>query len=136
MFRWNQKCSGCGCSLHEFDTETVFQAIEVAIVTAAREHYREGSAITVTINRSDASLSVSCDGQSEDPEELIQHIGAQTARQFIIRHIREAERDELLAAEQQSWRCAPCALFFCENCAKVIQQVCSECGFTLVGPER
>ena len=50
-------------SLHRdknIDTEIVFQAIEAALVTAARKQYGEESNITVTINRSDATLSATC----------------------------------------------------------------------------
>lgn len=87
-------------SLHRdknIDTEIVFQAIEVALVTAARKQYGEDSNITVTINRQDASLSATCNGEQLDPEEMIGRIGAQTAKQVIIQKIREAERDALMA---------------------------------------
>lgn len=87
-------------SLHRdknIDTEIVFQAIEAALVTAARKQYGEESNITVTINRMDASLSATCNGASLDPEEMIGRIGAQTAKQVIIQKIREAERDALMA---------------------------------------
>jgi transcription termination/antitermination protein NusA len=87
-------------SLHRdknIDTEIVFQAIEAALVTAARKQYGEESNITVTISRQDATLSASCNDTQLDPEEMIGRIGAQTAKQVIIQKIREAERDALMA---------------------------------------
>lgn len=87
-------------SLHRdknIDTEIVFQAIEAALVTAARKQYGEESNITVRINRQDGSLSADYDGAPLDPEEMIGRIGAQTAKQVIIQKIREAERDALMA---------------------------------------
>ena len=87
-------------SLHRdknIDTEIVFQAIEAALVTAARKQYGEESNITVTISRQDATLSATCNEEPLDPEEMIGRIGAQTAKQVIIQKIREAERDALMA---------------------------------------
>lgn len=87
-------------SLHRdknIDTEIVFQAIEAALVTAARKQYGEESNITVRISRQDGSLSADCNGTALDPEEMIGRIGAQTAKQVIIQKIREAERDALMA---------------------------------------
>src|SRR6187549_8912 len=86
-------------SLHRdknIDTEIVFQAIEAALVTAARKQYGEDSNITVRISRQDGALSADCNGTPLDPEEMIGRIGAQTAKQVIIQKIREAERDALI----------------------------------------
>ncbi|MGE0757636.1 MAG: transcription termination factor NusA [Pirellulaceae bacterium] len=87
-------------SLHRdknIDTEIVFQAIEAALVTAARKQYGEESNIQVRISRADGALSADCNGSPLDPEEMIGRIGAQTAKQVIIQKIREAERDALMA---------------------------------------
>ena len=87
-------------SLHRdknIDTEIVFQAIEAALVTAARKQYGEDSNITVRISRQDGALSADCNGTPLDPHEMIGRIGAQTAKQVIIQKIREAERDALMA---------------------------------------
>ena len=62
----------------------MFQAIEEALVTAARKQYGEESNITVTISREDATLSATCNEEPLDPEEIIGRIGAQTAKQVII----------------------------------------------------
>lgn len=86
-------------SLHRdknIDPEIVFQAIEAALVSAARKQYGEESDIQVQIEREDGSITASCDGEALDPTEMIGRIGAQTAKQVIIQKIREAERDSLL----------------------------------------
>ena len=85
-------------SLHRdknIQPELVFQAIESALVSAAKRQYGETAEITVSIARDDGTLTASCDGQPMDQEE-IGRIGAQTAKQVIIQKIREAERDSLV----------------------------------------
>jgi len=77
------------------DKEIVFQAIEAALVTAARKNYGEEAAIEIAINRQDGSIHGTCDGHQLDPEETVGRIGAQSAKQVIIQKIREAERDAL-----------------------------------------
>ena len=77
------------------DPEIVFQAIESALVTAAKKHYGEESEIAIQIDREDGSISGQCNGEFLDPEETVGRIGAQTAKQVIIQRIREAERDAL-----------------------------------------
>jgi N utilization substance protein A len=86
-------------SLHReknIDPEIVFQAIEAALVSAARKQYGDESEIEVLIDREDGAISAICDERTLDPEEMIGRIGAQTAKQVIIQKIREAERDSLL----------------------------------------
>ncbi|MCO6455943.1 MAG: transcription termination factor NusA [Pirellulaceae bacterium] len=85
-------------SLHReknIDPEIVFQAIEAALVSAAKRQYGEESEITVRIGREDGRIEAHCNGQLLDPEEMIGRIGAQSAKQVIIQKIREAERDSL-----------------------------------------
>ncbi|MCA9122385.1 MAG: transcription termination factor NusA [Planctomycetaceae bacterium] len=85
-------------SLHRdknIDSEYVFQAIESALVSAARKQYGEESEIVITIDRDAGTLKGSCNGEEIDPE-VIGRIGAQTAKQVIIQKIREAERDSLV----------------------------------------
>ena len=82
-------------SLHReknIDSEIVFQAIEAALVSAAKRQYGEESDITVTIMRENGEITAVCNEVSLDPEEMIGRIGAQTAKQVIIQKIREAER--------------------------------------------
>jgi transcription termination/antitermination protein NusA len=78
------------------EKELVFQAIEAALVTAAKKHYGELSDVQVVIDRETGAVSGSHDGTQLDPEEISGRIGAQTAKQVIIQKIREAERDQLL----------------------------------------
>ena len=86
-------------SLHRdknIDPEIVFQAVEAALVSAARKQYGDESEIVVQIDREDGAITANCNGDSLDPAEMIGRIGAQTAKQVIIQKIREAERDSLL----------------------------------------
>ncbi len=78
------------------EKELVFQAIEAALVTAAKKHYGELSDVQVHIDRETGAVSGSHDGTPLDPDEISGRIGAQTAKQVIIQKIREAERDQLL----------------------------------------
>ena len=85
-------------SLHReknIDSEIVFQAIEAALVTAAKRHYGENADITVRIARDTGVISAICDSNELNQDE-IGRIGAQTAKQVIIQKIREAERDSLM----------------------------------------
>jgi N utilization substance protein A len=85
-------------SLHReknIDPEVVFQAIEAALVSAAKKQYGEESEIVIQIDRKDGTLAGTCNGNVLAPE-VIGRIGAQTAKQVIIQKIREAERDALL----------------------------------------
>ena len=85
-------------SLHRdknIEPEIVFQAIEAALVSAAKRQYGETAEIEVSIARDDGTLTASRDGQPLDQDE-IGRIGAQTAKQVIIQKIREAERDSLV----------------------------------------
>lgn len=85
-------------SLHReknIDSEVVFQAIEVALVSAVRRQYGEEADVSVHIDRQNATLAATLNGQPLD-EETIGRIGAQTAKQVIIQKIREAERDSLV----------------------------------------
>jgi transcription termination/antitermination protein NusA len=85
-------------SLHRdknIETEIVFQAIEAALVTAARRQYGEDSDILAQIDRESGKLQVTLDGQFLDVE-TIGRIGAQAAKQVIIQKNREAERDSLV----------------------------------------
>jgi transcription termination/antitermination protein NusA len=86
-------------SLHReknIDKEIVFQAIEAALITAAKKHYGELEDIVVTIDRETGELSGTHNGAPMDEAEISGRIGAQTAKQVIIQKIREAERDSLL----------------------------------------
>ena len=75
--------------------EIVFQAIEAALVSAARKHYGEELEVEFNIDREDGAIRGVCDGEVLDHEEVVGRIGAQSAKQVIIQKIREAERDAL-----------------------------------------
>jgi N utilization substance protein A len=77
------------------DKEIVFQAIESALVSAAKKHYGETEDVVVTINRNDGSIGATLNGNPLNSEETVGRIGAQTAKQVIIQKVREAERDAL-----------------------------------------
>src|SRR5215475_6798481 len=77
------------------DKEIVFEAIEAALVSAAKKHYGEEEEIAVRIDRADGTITASRNGEALDAEETVGRIGAQTAKQVIIQKIREAERDAL-----------------------------------------
>ncbi len=77
------------------DPEIVFQAIESALVSAAKKYYGEEADVVIQIDRDDGSMKAFTDGNEIDPEEAAGRIGAQTAKQVIIQKIREAERDSL-----------------------------------------
>ncbi|HTQ39168.1 MAG TPA: transcription termination factor NusA [Pirellulales bacterium] len=77
------------------DKEIVFQAIEAALVSAAKKQYGEDQDITVSIDRISGAISGTHNGVALDPQETLGRIVAQTAKQVIIQKIREAERDSL-----------------------------------------
>ena len=77
------------------EKEIVFQAIEAALVSAAKKQYGEDQEIVVQINRTDGSISGTHNGAPLDEGETLGRIVAQTAKQVIIQKVREAERDAL-----------------------------------------
>lgn len=80
------------------DKGIVFEGIEQAILSAARKHYGEESAVVVIINRESGEPAVTYEGAAVNADELgviLGRISAQTAKQVMIQKIREAERDSL-----------------------------------------
>jgi len=77
------------------EKEVVFQAIEAALVSAAKKQYGEDQEVVVGIDRADGSISGTHNGQPLDESETLGRIVAQTAKQVIIQKVREAERDAL-----------------------------------------
>lgn len=89
-------------SLHReknIETEWVFQAIESALIMAAKRQFGEEADIVVQINRQDGSIQASVDNRELNQEEL-GRISAQTAKQVIIQKIREAEREARMTEYQ------------------------------------
>jgi N utilization substance protein A len=76
----------------DIDKETIFEGIEVALLSAVKKRAQDGDSVTVAINRESGSIEASADGQKIDPEEL-GRIAALSAKQIIMQKIREAERD-------------------------------------------
>lgn len=85
------------------DKEIVFQAIEAALVSAAKKQYGETEDIQMAIDRRDGAITGTRNGEplSAEETERIGRIGAQTAKQVIIQKIREAERDALFDEYQE-----------------------------------
>ncbi|HVX14526.1 MAG TPA: transcription termination factor NusA [Pirellulales bacterium] len=79
------------------DKEIVFQAIEAALISAAKKQYGEDQDVVVNIDRTGGMISGTHNGVSLDPGEIqgLGRIVAQTAKQVIIQKVREAERDAL-----------------------------------------
>jgi N utilization substance protein A len=72
--------------------EILFEAIEQALLTAARKRWGPHGELTVKINRFSGDLEAYEDGRRADPAQF-GRISAQTAKQIMIQKIREAERD-------------------------------------------
>jgi N utilization substance protein A len=75
--------------------EIVFQAIEAALVSAAKGYYGDEAEIEFNIDRQSGNIEGRHNGAPLDAGETIGRIGAQKAKQVIIQKIREAERDAL-----------------------------------------
>lgn len=80
------------------DKSIVFEALEQAVLSAAKKHYGEDFAITVAIDQVSGKPSVLCDGKDIEPDmlgEILGRISSQTAKQVLMQRIREAERDSI-----------------------------------------
>lgn len=76
----------------DVDKNIIFEALEAAMLSAARKQIGNRPEITVTIERESGQINVYDDGELQDVLDL-GRISAQTAKQIIIQRIREAERD-------------------------------------------
>lgn len=82
-------------SLHrekQIDPELVMQAIEAALITAAKRQFGEEAEVDIHIVRGVGAINATVDGKTLSQDE-IGRIGAQTAKQVIIQKLKEAERD-------------------------------------------
>jgi N utilization substance protein A len=80
------------------DKSIVFEALEQAVLSAAKKHYGEDFAITVSIDQVSGKPTVLCDGKDIEPDmlgEILGRISSQTAKQVLMQRIREAERDSI-----------------------------------------
>jgi N utilization substance protein A len=85
-------------SLHrekQIDPELVMQAIEAALITAAKRQFGEEAVVDIHIVRGVGAINATVDGKTLSQDE-IGRIGAQTAKQVIIQKLKEAERDARL----------------------------------------
>ncbi len=77
----------------DIDKEVLFEAIESALLSAARRKFGEQNALTLRIDRETGRvLSYDAEGNELQLQDL-GRIAAQTAKQVILQKIREAERD-------------------------------------------
>lgn len=74
--------------------EVLFEGIESALTAAAKKRYPEAADVEVHVDPESGAIEAIRDGTRLDPAEF-GRIAAQTAKQFIIQKIREAERDSL-----------------------------------------
>jgi N utilization substance protein A len=85
-------------SLHrekQIDPELVMQAIEAALITAAKRQFGDEADVDISITRGVGNINATVDGKTLSQDE-IGRIGAQTAKQVIIQKLKEAERDARL----------------------------------------
>ncbi|MFW6162384.1 MAG: transcription termination factor NusA [Planctomycetota bacterium] len=78
----------------DIDREVIFDALEDALVSAARRHYGPKSDIAVFVDRETGEIQA-FDGNEEIDAVDVGRIAAQTAKQVIIQKIRDAEQDAL-----------------------------------------
>jgi N utilization substance protein A len=77
----------------DIDKEVLFEAIESALLSAARKKFGEQNALTLRISRETGEV-VSYDAEGNELHlQDLGRIAAQTAKQVILQKIREAERD-------------------------------------------
>ncbi len=77
----------------DIDKEVLFEAIESALLSAARKKFGEQNALTLRISRETGDV-VSYDAEGNELHlQDLGRIAAQTAKQVILQKIREAERD-------------------------------------------
>ncbi|MBI3323413.1 MAG: transcription termination/antitermination protein NusA [Candidatus Omnitrophica bacterium] len=76
------------------DREVIIEAVESALVSAARKAMPSVEEVTVKIDRSTGEIRISCEGK-EISNAGFGRIAAQTAKQVIFHKIREAERSAI-----------------------------------------
>ncbi len=74
------------------DKESLFGAIEAALVSAAKKRFKEGGEVTIRINRETGDIEAFENSEQVKLEEF-GRIAARTAYQVMTQKIREAERD-------------------------------------------
>ncbi len=80
------------------DKTIVVEALEQAILSAAKKHFGEDFQITASIDPVTGNPTVKCDEKDIEPDmlgEILGRISSQTAKQVLMQRIREAERDSI-----------------------------------------
>ncbi len=77
------------------DKELIFQAIEHALLVAARRKAEDPDTIQSVIDRQTGEISISNENDEHFDVVELGRIAAQTAKQVIIQKVREAERDQI-----------------------------------------
>lgn len=80
------------------DKTIVVEALEQAILSAAKKHFGEDFLITASIDPATGNPTVKCDSKDIEPDmlgEILGRISSQTAKQVLMQRIREAERDSI-----------------------------------------
>jgi len=80
------------------DKTIVVEALEQAILSAAKKHFGEDFQITASIDPVTGNPTVKCDNKDIEPDmlgEILGRISSQTAKQVLMQRIREAERDSI-----------------------------------------
>ena len=82
------------CRDKNIDKESVFEDLELAMVSAANKSYGPSEDCAVVIDRMSGEITATYEGEPIDMKEL-GRIAAQTAKQVMIQRIREAERGSI-----------------------------------------
>ena len=80
------------------DKTIVVEALEQAILSAAKKHFGEDFEITALIDPVTGNPTVKSNGADIEPDmlgEILGRISSQTAKQVLMQRIREAERDSI-----------------------------------------
>lgn len=78
------------CRDKNIGRETVFKAIEAALVAVGKKHSGDKANIVVEIDRTTGSIRATHDGAPMDMGEIVDRIGAQAAKDAIVQEIGEA----------------------------------------------
>ncbi len=76
------------------DTETIFEDLDAAMLSAIRKANNNAEDVVVRIDRETGEIAAALNGQPISPRD-VGRIAAQTAKQVLIQRVREAERGSL-----------------------------------------
>ena len=81
------------------DTETIFEDLDAAMLSAIRKANNNAEDVVVRIDRETGEIAAALNGQPISPRD-VGRIAAQTAKQVLIQRVREAER---AASTRNTW---------------------------------